>query len=38
MRKEKNIFTNKTLLITCGTASFGNAVLNLFLDPHKGIL
>lgn len=27
-----NIFTNKTLLITGGTGSFGNAVLNRFLD------
>jgi len=29
------LFTNKTLLITGGTGSFGNAVLNRFLDtPH----
>jgi len=27
-----NIFNNKTLLITGGTGSFGNAVLNKFLD------
>lgn len=27
-----NIFNNKTLLITGGTGSFGNAVLNRFLD------
>ena len=28
---DKNIFKNKTLLITGGTGSFGNAVLNRFL-------
>ena len=28
----KNLFQNKTLLITGGTGSFGNAVLNRFLD------
>jgi len=27
-----NMFTNKTLLITGGTGSFGNAVLNRFID------
>ena len=27
-----NIFENKCLLITGGTGSFGNAVLNKFLD------
>ena len=27
-----SIFANKTLLITGGTGSFGNAVLNRFLD------
>ena len=27
-----NLFTGKTLLITGGTGSFGNAVLNRFLD------
>jgi|TARA_Y100000385_G_C12591011_1_gene424687 UDP-N-acetylglucosamine 4,6-dehydratase/5-epimerase len=26
------MFKNKTLLITCGTGSFGNAVLDRFLD------
>lgn len=30
--KYKNMFTNKTLLITGGTGSFGNAVLRRFLD------
>lgn len=29
---DKTIFKNKTLLITGGTGSFGNAVLNRFLD------
>ena len=29
-------FTNKTLLITGGTGSFGNAVLNRFLDTEIG--
>ena len=28
----KNIFSNKTLLITGGTGSFGTATLNKFLD------
>jgi UDP-glucose 4-epimerase len=27
-----SLFTNKILLITGGTGSFGNAVLNRFLD------
>ena len=27
-------FSNKTLLITGGTGSFGNAVLNKFLDTN----
>ena len=27
-----SIFANKTLMITGGTGSFGNAVLNRFLD------
>ena len=31
-----NLFTNKTLLITGGTGSFGNAVLNRFLDTDIG--
>ena len=31
-----NIFKNKTLLITGGTGSFGNAVLNRFLDSEIG--
>ena len=30
------MFTNKTLLITGGTGSFGNAVLNRFLDTEIG--
>ena len=30
------LFTNKTLLITGGTGSFGNAVLNRFLDTDIG--
>lgn len=29
-----NLFNNKTLLITGGTGSFGNAVLNRFLDTN----
>jgi len=29
------MFKNKTLLITGGTDSFGNAVLNRFLDTEK---
>ena len=28
------MFTNKTLLITGGTGSFGNAVLRRFLQPR----
>ena len=28
------MFKNKTLLITGGTGSFGNAVLNRFLDTN----
>ena len=31
-----NVFANKTLLITGGTGSFGNAVLNRFLDTDIG--
>ena len=31
-----SIFNNKTLLITGGTGSFGNAVLNRFLDTDIG--
>ena len=31
-----NTFTNKTLLITGGTGSFGNAVLNRFLRTDIG--
>ncbi len=31
-----NLFTNKTLLITGGTGSFGNAVLNRFLKTDIG--
>ena len=30
------LFTNKTLLITGGTGSFGNAVLNRFLKTDIG--
>ena len=33
-KKDKNIFENKTLLITGGTGSFGNAVLERFLDTE----
>ena len=38
MREVKNmeLFTNKTLLITGGTGSFGNAVLNRFLQTDIG--
>jgi UDP-N-acetylglucosamine 4,6-dehydratase len=32
MKKFSNYFSNKILLITGGTGSFGNAVLNLFLN------
>jgi len=32
----KSLFTNKTLLITGGTGSFGNAVLNRFLQTDIG--
>ena len=35
-RKVMSIFANKTLLITGGTGSFGNAVLNRFLDTDIG--
>ena len=31
-----SLFTNKTILITGGTGSFGNAVLNRFLDTDIG--
>ncbi|MCL9781537.1 polysaccharide biosynthesis protein [Vibrio sp. S4M6] len=31
-----NLFTNKSLLITGGTGSFGNAVLNRFLESDLG--
>ena len=31
-----SLFTGKTLLITGGTGSFGNAVLNRFLDTDIG--
>ena len=30
--KNKNIFENKILMITGGTGSFGNAVLERFID------
>ena len=30
------LFTNKTLMITGGTGSFGNAVLNRFLQSDIG--
>lgn len=33
---KNSVFTNKTLLITGGTGSFGNAVLNRFLDTDIG--
>ncbi len=33
---ENSLFTNKTLLITGGTGSFGNAVLNRFLQTDIG--
>lgn len=32
MRNNEEVFKNKTLLITGGTGSFGNAVLKRFLD------
>jgi len=35
-RKGMNMFTNKTLLITGGTGSFGNAVLRRFLKTDIG--
>lgn len=31
-----SLFTNKTLMITGGTGSFGNAVLNRFLETDIG--
>ncbi len=31
-----SLFTNKTLMITGGTGSFGNAVLNRFLKTDIG--
>ena len=31
-----SLFTNKTLMITGGTGSFGNAVLNRFLGTDIG--
>ena len=31
-----SLFTNKTLMITGGTGSFGNAVLNRFLQTDIG--
>lgn len=34
--KNNTLFTNKTLLITGGTGSFGNAVLNRFLKTDIG--
>ena len=34
--KKMNDFMNKRLLITGGTGSFGNAVLNRFLDTDIG--
>ena len=34
--KEKDMFKDKTLLITGGTGSFGNAVLNRFLNTDIG--
>ena len=36
MLSDKMLFTNKTLLITGGTGSFGNAVLNRFLATDIG--
>ena len=36
MNNSEGIFTNKTLLITGGTGSFGNAVLNRFLRTDIG--
>lgn len=36
MNNSERIFTNKTLLITGGTGSFGNAVLNRFLRTDIG--
>ena len=32
MEEEDDMFDNRTLLITGGTGSFGNAVINRFLD------
>ena len=34
--REKNMFKDKTLLITGGTGSFGHAVLNRFLETDIG--
>ena len=36
MEKKMGLFTNKTLMITGGTGSFGNAVLNRFLKTDIG--
>jgi len=36
MKGTYKVFSNKTLLITGGTGSFGNAVLNRFLDTDIG--
>ena len=36
MSENNGLFTNKTLLITGGTGSFGNAVLNRFLETDIG--
>ena len=33
-----SIFKDKTLLITGGTGSFGNAVLNRFLETPKALV
>ena len=34
--QKMSLFTNKTLMITGGTGSFGNAVLNRFLTTDIG--
>ena len=37
MENDMGLFTGKTLMITGGTGSFGNAVLNRFLATDIGV-
>ena len=36
MERSKSMFSNKTLIITGGTGTFGNAVLRRFLQTEIG--